>query len=135
MVVRAEGLAAAGLALPGIGSIRPAEKCRLADADVAAPGQADGQLRLADEALVGEILARAGDAFDAEIALEVVLDFGNGARFTGLRQVLDDGREDRGGALAEVLVDGRESGLHGRPGLTGVEEAGVDEPEKSRIQF
>src|SRR5690242_20494999 len=104
MVVRAEGRAAAGLALPGIGPVRSAEKCCLTDADVAAFGQADRQLRLADEALVGEILARAGDAFDAEVALEVVLDFRNGASFTRFRQIFDDGREDRGGALAEVLV-------------------------------
>src|SRR5215472_15027386 len=79
MVVRAAGLAEAGLALPGIGQTLSAEERQFVDGDVAAFRQPDWERRFADDPLVGEVFAGAADALDAEVALEVVVDFGGGA--------------------------------------------------------
>src|SRR4051794_29377380 len=80
MVVRAVGLGAV-LALAGI------EESKLLDVDVAALGQANGKGNLGDDVLVGEIFAAGGDAGDAEVALEVVVDFGDGAGLTDLAEM------------------------------------------------
>ena len=103
--------------------------------DVTPFGQPDRERRFADKTLVGEVFARSGNALDAEVALEVVFDFGGRASFAHFGQVLDDGGEDSGGALQQICIDGRQRGLDRRRGLLRVEEVGVDELEERWIQF
>src|SRR4051794_18736927 len=76
MVVRA---VIAGLRLAGIGGPHGIEECQLLHVHIAPPGQAHGQRRLSKQSLVCQVLAGAGHALDAEVAAEVVLDFGGGA--------------------------------------------------------
>src|SRR5579862_3291427 len=76
MVVRAAGLAFC-LALPGIGHTLSAEERQFVDGDVAPFSEPDGERRFADDPLVGQVFAGAADTFDAEGALEVVIDFGS----------------------------------------------------------
>src|SRR5882762_358035 len=65
MVVRAAGLVEV-LDLEFIGS-GGVEEGQLFDVDVALLGQANGQGRLTDDALIGQIFANARDAFDSEV--------------------------------------------------------------------
>src|SRR5579883_2487575 len=90
IVVRAAGLAAAVRVLPGIGWRAPTEKCEFVHVDVAPLGEPDGERRFADQPEVGQVFAGAGNAFDAEVALEVVFDFGGGAGFGDLLQVFEN---------------------------------------------
>src|SRR5580698_3451637 len=75
-VVRGAGLAAggAGFALPAIGVLRGMEERQFLHLDIALPGQPGRQMRLADQPAVGQILARAGHAFNAVVPVEVVFD-------------------------------------------------------------
>src|SRR5215831_2525961 len=104
MVVRADGLAL--FALLAIGGPRGVEKRQLFHVDVAPLGEANAQGRLADQALVGEILASSGDAFDAEIAAEVVLNLGGGPGFAHFAQVIDHQPEQHFRPFRQVAIDG-----------------------------
>src|SRR5580698_5694498 len=106
-VGRAFGLAGAGLTLAGIGSARSAEEREFVYCDVAPFGQPDRKRRFADETLVREVFARAGNSLDAKVALEVMVDFGGRASFAYFGQVCEDRRECTGGALQQVRIDGR----------------------------
>jgi hypothetical protein len=117
------------LALAGI------EESELLDVDVAPLGQADGQGDLGEKAAVGEVFAGAGDEVDAEVALEVVLDFGGGAGLADLAEMVDQGGEEVGDAVGDVAVDCGEGGLDGGPGLPAVQEVGVDGAEKVGIEM
>ena len=70
--------------------------------------QPDGKRRLADETLVRQVLAHAGDAFDAEVALEMIFDFGGRSRFADFPQMIDDGSEKGRGPFGQIIVDGRQ---------------------------
>src|SRR4051794_14464371 len=80
MVVRAEGraLATTPLARRG-GGAGESEERQLPRLQFAPPGQLPRCARLADQPLVGEVLARPGHPLDAEVAPEVVLDLGGRA--------------------------------------------------------
>src|SRR5215468_5137637 len=87
MLVRGAGRLRA-VCLPVIRRLGGVEKRQLLHVDVALFGQADGQRRFADQPLVGQVLACAGDAVDAERSLEVMVDFGGGPGFADLLQVV-----------------------------------------------
>src|SRR5687768_3411561 len=56
--------------------------------NVAPLGKVDGRRNLADESLVGQILACGGYALDIEIALEVSLDLGAGPRLAHFAKMI-----------------------------------------------
>src|SRR6185369_4061527 len=126
MVVRAVGL------LMALASMEEGE---LLDVDIASLGKADGQRDLADEAAVGEVLAGGGDTLDAEVALEVVFDLGDGAGFADFAEVVEDGAEEGGDAVGDIAVDGGEGGLDCGAGLLRVQEIGVDGLEEGRVEL
>src|SRR5262249_30593412 len=68
-------------------------------------GEADGPPRLAEEPLVGQVLARRRYAADVEVPLEVVLDLGAGARLADGAQVIEHRPEQRRRPLRHVAVD------------------------------
>src|SRR5262249_34655378 len=70
--------------------------------DIALPGELHRRGGLADEPLVGQVLARRGDAADVEVPPEVVFDLGARPRLADLAEVLDHRREERRGALGQV---------------------------------
>ena len=78
MVVRAEVLVGLRLALD-LEAIRwfpDEEEGQLLHGDVALSGELYRHGRLANESLVGQILARPGDAAEVEVSPEVVFEFG-----------------------------------------------------------
>src|SRR5215471_4659534 len=99
MVVRAAGLAATGLLLPGIGDLCPAEKRQFVHLDIAPFRQSYRKGSLTDEAQVSQVFAGSGNAFNSEIALKVIFDFGCRSRFAHLSQMLKNRCEDGLGAL------------------------------------
>src|SRR5437660_3861078 len=103
IVVRATVLGAAlARVLPFIGRFSQVEKRQLLDVDVALLRQPDGRRGLADEALVGEVLAGRGHAAQAEIPLEMVLDLRAGPGLAHLTQVFEYRFKQGGGPLGDV---------------------------------
>src|SRR5581483_2537404 len=100
MVVRAAGPAEAAvvddldlvgddLVLAGIGCFRGIKERQFLHIDVTLLRQAYRERRFADEPLIGQIFTSAGYSLNAEVPLEVVLDFGGGACLADLVQVVD----------------------------------------------
>src|ERR1035437_4138856 len=77
MVVRAATLTALEL----IGRLPQVDERQFLQYGIAHLGELDRRRGLADQPLVGQVLARRGHAFHVEVALEVGLDLGGGARF------------------------------------------------------
>src|ERR1700679_584545 len=65
------------------------------DGDVALLRELDGRGDFADKALVGQVLARGGDAHDVEVTLEPGLDLAARPRFGGLAEVVEHKPEQR----------------------------------------
>src|SRR2546425_6384260 len=86
IVVRAAVLVTVREAILWLSDVK---ECELLHFDVALPGKMARGRSLADEPLIGEILARQSDAADVEIPFEVVLDLGAGSRFARLAQMID----------------------------------------------
>src|SRR5262249_50792136 len=83
MLVRGAGRLRADC-LPVISRFGGVEKRQLLHVDVALLSETDRQWRFADETLIGEVFAGAGDTFDAVGPLEVMFDFGCGPRLADL---------------------------------------------------
>src|SRR5262249_1629077 len=86
MVVRAAVLVTVREAIPWLSRI---EERELLDFDVAFSGQTGRGRSLADEPLIGEVLARQSDAADVEIPFEVIFDLSAGSRLARLTQMLN----------------------------------------------
>src|SRR5258708_24288667 len=69
------------------------EERQLLNIQVALLRETDGCRGLADECLVGEILARRRHALHVAMAFEVVLDFAGRSRLAGLAQAFEKRRE------------------------------------------
>src|SRR5690242_19233575 len=130
MVVRAAGLPVIGWWLQ-----RDVVKGEFLHLDVAVPGEADGSLGFAKEAFVGEVFAGGDHVSDAHIAAEVVADFGGGAGFADFTEMVDDWSEECGDTVADVLLGRYERGLDVLGRLPGVEQVGIDELEKCRVEL
>src|SRR5260370_27587212 len=102
MVVRAAVFAIAVAVLEPIRLFPHIHKRHLLDHNVAPLGELDRCRRLADEPLVGQILARRCHTLYVEVSLEVVLDFGRRTRFTHLPQMVDHRTEQLRGTLRDV---------------------------------
>src|SRR5438552_350594 len=107
MVVRGATFAMTGFGLELIGNLRDVEKSQLLHIHIALFGEPHRQRRLAEEPLVSQILAYPGHAADAEVALEVVFNFGCRARLAHFSQVLDHWAKQQRRALSHVAIDGR----------------------------
>src|SRR5438105_625293 len=109
IVVRGAALGAAGMpraaGLTGIAPFRVIEECQLLDIDVALFGQPDGQRRLADQPLVGQVLTDPCDALHPDVPPEVVFDFRCRPGLAHLAQMIDHRAKQRRRALRQVLVD------------------------------
>src|SRR6516162_1948094 len=90
IVVRGPLLAAVSV---GIASLFHMNKCQLLNLDIALLGEMCCDRNLADDLLVGKVLARQRDALDAEVPFEMVFDLNAGTRLTGLAQMVDHGTE------------------------------------------
>src|SRR5438552_5018966 len=130
-VVRAEALGGFRLAvdLDAIRSSLEVEEGELLHVDVTLPGELHGNGGLADEPLVGQVLARRRDAADAQVSPEMVLDLGARPRFADLAEVIDHRSEQRGRPLGQVAVGRLHRRLDALPRLLPVEQAGVDRLE------
>ena len=95
------------------------EERELLHLDVAPRGEPGGSGRLADEPLIGQILARRRHPFDAQVPREMILDFGDRARLADLTQVVEHRREELRRPLVEVAIDGVERRADGLRGLFG----------------
>src|SRR6478672_2519433 len=76
--------------LEGIGRLREIDEGQLLDLNAAALGQVHRHRGLADQALVGEVLAGGDDAVHVEGLLEIVLELAAAARLRDVAQVIDD---------------------------------------------
>src|SRR5262249_41541246 len=128
MVVRAAFGGAEGAALlplrcaAALGAIEISprvEEGQLLHLDVALLREADGRRGLAEDALVGQVLAHDGHAADVEVAFEVVLNLGTRPRLADLAQVVDHGCEQRPRTLGHVAVDRVQRRPHGLARLAG----------------
>ncbi len=81
------------------------EEGQLLHFDVALPGELNRRGGLADQPLVGQILASCRDATDIEVPLEMVLDLGAGPCFADLAEMIDHRPEQCGCPLGQVAVD------------------------------
>src|SRR5581483_7761372 len=113
---------AAGLRLELIARLGEVDERELFDARRALLREARRHRRLADQPLVGEVLARGGHSADAEVSREVILDLPARPRLADVAEMLDDRREQLRRACGHVCIDGREGGLDGSPRLLGVEQ-------------
>ena len=84
------------------------EERELLHLDVAPLGELRRRGRLADEPLIGQVLARRRDPFDAQVPREMILDFGDRARLADLAQVVEHRRKELRRSLGEVAIDGIE---------------------------
>src|SRR5579871_4769153 len=89
MVVRGAAFGFGAVALPGIGCLIGMEERQFLHADVALGGQPRREMSFADKPPVGQVLAHRRHAFQAEVAAEVIVDFGGGARLPYFPQVLE----------------------------------------------
>ena len=110
------------------------EERRLLHLDVAPARQVHRQRRLADQALIGEVLAGRHDAADVEMALEMLLDLGRRARLAGVPQVAQDRLEHPPGALVQIGVDRVEGGRDVLLRLRRVEQIRIDGAEERRVE-
>src|SRR5215469_16678734 len=131
MVVRgpftAEGFGPAAVALVDIRYLSGIEKCQLLHVYVAPFCQLRRERGLAENALIGKILARAADEPDAEIPAEVVVNIRRGTRFAHLAQMIDQRAEKLRRIFGEIPVDCCERALHALRRLFGIEQIGVDD--------
>src|SRR5215469_4638476 len=134
MVVRASGFGA-DLALPGITSVRSAEKSQLMHFRIAPFGQPNGKWRLPDQPLVGEVFASNRHTCKAEIALKVIFNLRGRSGFPNFGKVLDGRSEYDGRALAEVFFDGGECSEDRRPAFLAVQHVRVNDLEKRRVEL
>ena len=135
MVVRGSGLAGVDLALPGISGVRSAEKSQLVHFRIAPFGQPNGEWRLPDQPLVGEVFASNRHTCDAEIALKVIFNLRGRSGFPNFGKVLDDRSEYDGRAMAEVLFGDGEGSEDRRPGFLAVQQVRVNDLEKRRVEL
>src|SRR5689334_24958613 len=84
----------------------PVDERQLLDFDVALLRQSNGDRCLADDALVGQILAGGRHVTDIVIALEIVVDLPARAGFAGLLEVLENRREEDLCAIRNVAKIG-----------------------------
>src|SRR5947207_14924176 len=98
--------------------------------DVALFRQTGRRRRLANQAVVREVLAGRGDAGDVEIPLEMVLDLAAGTRLANIAQVIEDRSEHHRCRPGHVTVDCVQRRLHAVPGLPGVEQISVNRLEE-----
>src|SRR5581483_7436082 len=132
---RAPWMAMVVLALPLIGRLVLIEKCQLVDAGSAGLSQTHGQRGFADQALIGEVFADVSHAADAEIALEVIVNFGGGARFAYFLQVFHDGAEEADSAFLQIAIERPQGRFDVLVRLLGVQQVGIDDLEELRVEL
>src|SRR4051794_20961531 len=81
------------------------EESQLLHFNVALPGELNRSRGLADESLIGKVLARRCHTADLEVPLEMVLDLGARPHFANLAEVIEQGGEQCRCALGQILVD------------------------------
>src|SRR5689334_5255405 len=93
MVVRAAALTALEL----IGRFSQVDECQFFDGQIAHLSELDRRGCLADQATVGQVLARRGDPFHIEIAFEVGFDLSGRAGLPHLLQMIEQRGEQGDG--------------------------------------
>src|SRR5262245_39542242 len=125
MVVRTGALALDGARLAfdleAISSFLDGEEGQLLHLDVAPPSELHRGRGLADQPLVGKILARRRGAAEVEVPLEMVVDLGTRSRLADLAEVVDHGRKQRRCTLGQVAVGRIQGRLHVLPRFLAVE--------------
>src|SRR5256714_2461748 len=102
--------------------------------DVAPLRQLHSRGRLADEALIGQVLTGERDTGDTVVALEIILDLRTRPRFADIAKIFDYRRKERRRALLDVRIDGPQCRLDLGARLFLVEQVGVDGSKESGIE-
>src|SRR5829696_3320455 len=119
IVVRAD--TGFGLWALGFGVMAEIEARELVHVHVTLLREPRRRRRLADDVLIGEVLAGGRHPLHVERPLEVVFHFAGGPRVPRVTQVVDDWREHGGCSLGDIALRGLERRLYGGPCLLRVE--------------
>src|SRR5262249_22443372 len=102
----ARALGFVGDFLEGIASFAQMHERELLDAGAALLREPRRDRYLADETLIGEVLARPAHTAEVEVSNEVIVDLATGPCLTHLAQMLEDRREQRVRTIGHVAIDG-----------------------------
>src|SRR4029450_13961919 len=111
------------------------EKRQLLHVYVTPLRQPCGNGRLANDPLIGEVLARGRNVPDVVGLLEIELELRTRPCFANLAEILEERSEQCPRAFREVSVDGVEGKLYALLGLLLVEQVDVDRREQRRVQL